>query len=133
MRLMPHLQESTGLPCLPLWKWVKLMVSNVLSGPSDHAAGSRRTQSPHPASTLPHFRYLKLGPFKGTFNDQVVWGVKLFFLGLLTPQEQFSYVKKRHANFICPSRGEWQGQKVGGDGFGSGGAVWGTFGLALEM
>ena len=74
------------------------MLSNVLSGPSDHAAGSRRTQSPHPASTLPHFRYLKLGPFKGTFNDQVVWGVKLFFLGLLTPQEQFSYVKKRQEN-----------------------------------
>ena len=32
------------------------------------------------------------------------------------------------ANFICPSTGERQGQKVG-----VGGRVWGTFGVALEM
>jgi hypothetical protein len=32
------------------------------------------------------------------------------------------------ANFICPSTGERQGQKVG-----VGGGVWGTFGIALEM
>ena len=32
------------------------------------------------------------------------------------------------ANFICPSTGECQGQKVG-----VGGRVWGTFGIALEM
>ena len=39
-----------------------------------------------------------------------------------------------HANFICPSTGECQGQKgeVGGQGIG-GGWVWGTFGIALEM
>ena len=70
------------------------MLSNVLSGPSDHAAGSRRTQSPHPASTLPHFRYLKLGPFKGTFNDLVVWGVKLFFLGFLNTTGTISLCKE---------------------------------------
>jgi hypothetical protein len=33
-----------------------------------------------------------------------------------------------HANFICPSTGERQGQKVG-----VGGTIWGTFGIALEM
>jgi hypothetical protein len=37
------------------------------------------------------------------------------------------------ANFICPSRGERQGQKMGMDGYGIGGGVWGTFGIALEM
>jgi hypothetical protein len=44
------------------------------------------------------------------------------------------------ANFICPSTGEHQGQKVGVDGWveewvgrGVGGRVWGTFGIALEM
>jgi hypothetical protein len=37
------------------------------------------------------------------------------------------------ANFICPSTGESQGQKVGVGGKGSGGRVWGTFGIALEM
>jgi hypothetical protein len=36
------------------------------------------------------------------------------------------------ANFICPSTGERQGQKMGMGGYGSGG-VWGTFGIALEM
>jgi hypothetical protein len=36
------------------------------------------------------------------------------------------------ANFICPSTGERQGQKVGG-GEGMGGRGWGTFGIALEM
>jgi hypothetical protein len=39
-----------------------------------------------------------------------------------------------HANFICPSTGECQGQKkwewVGRE---VGGRVWGTFGIALEM
>jgi hypothetical protein len=39
-----------------------------------------------------------------------------------------------HANFICPSTGECQGQKkwewVGRE---VGGGVWGTFGIALEM
>ena len=41
-----------------------------------------------------------------------------------------------HANFICPSTGEHQGQKVGVGGQESvcgGGRVWGTFGTALEM
>jgi hypothetical protein len=39
-----------------------------------------------------------------------------------------------HANFICPSTGERQGQEVGVGGCGSGwGSVWGTFGIALEM
>jgi hypothetical protein len=33
-----------------------------------------------------------------------------------------------HANFICPSTGERQGQKRG-----VGGWLWGTFGIALEM
>lgn len=79
---MPHLQDFTGLPCLPRWKWVKLMVPNVLPGPSDNASGSRRTQSPPSASTLPPSGTLELGPFKGTFNDLVVWGTKLLFLGL---------------------------------------------------
>ena len=37
------------------------------------------------------------------------------------------------ANFICPSRGECQDQKVGGGREGVGGKVWGTFGIALEM
>jgi hypothetical protein len=38
------------------------------------------------------------------------------------------------ANFICPSTGERQGQKIGMGGKGSGGGVlWGTFGIALEM
>jgi hypothetical protein len=38
------------------------------------------------------------------------------------------------ANFICPSTGECQGQKVGVGGEGSGGGrVWGTFGVAFEM
>jgi hypothetical protein len=37
------------------------------------------------------------------------------------------------ANFICPSTGECQGQKGGVGGQGSGGRVWGTFGIALEM
>jgi hypothetical protein len=32
------------------------------------------------------------------------------------------------ANFVCPSTGEHQGQKVG-----VGGWVWGTFGIAFEM
>jgi hypothetical protein len=35
-----------------------------------------------------------------------------------------------HANFICLSTGERQGQEVGVGGWGSG---WGTFGIALEM
>jgi hypothetical protein len=34
-----------------------------------------------------------------------------------------------HANFICPSTGERQGQKRGVGG----GWLWGTFGIALEM
>jgi hypothetical protein len=39
-----------------------------------------------------------------------------------------------HANFICPSTEERQGQEVGVGGWGSGwGSVWGTFGIALEM
>ena len=38
-----------------------------------------------------------------------------------------------HANFICPSTGIRQGQKVGVGGRGVGGRVWGTFGIALEM
>jgi hypothetical protein len=39
-----------------------------------------------------------------------------------------------HANFICPSTGECQGQEVGVGGWRSGwGRVWGTFGIALEM
>jgi hypothetical protein len=39
-----------------------------------------------------------------------------------------------HANFICPSTGERQGQIGGVGGYGSGGGwVWGTFGIALEM
>jgi hypothetical protein len=39
------------------------------------------------------------------------------------------------ANFICPSTGERQGQKVGVGGWVGdwGGRVWGTFGIALEM
>jgi hypothetical protein len=37
------------------------------------------------------------------------------------------------ANFICLSTGERQGQEVGVGGEGSGGRVWGTYGLALEM
>jgi hypothetical protein len=38
------------------------------------------------------------------------------------------------ANFICPSTGEHQGQKVGvGVEGGVEGRVWGTFGIALEM
>jgi hypothetical protein len=46
--------------------------------------------------------------------------------------------KKRpigHANFICLSTGERQGQEVGvgGRGVGGWGSVWGTFGIALEM
>jgi hypothetical protein len=35
-----------------------------------------------------------------------------------------------HANFICLSTGERQGQEVGVGGWGR---VWGTFGIALEM
>jgi hypothetical protein len=38
-----------------------------------------------------------------------------------------------HANFICPSKGERQGQEVRVVGKGNGGRVWGTFGIALEM
>jgi hypothetical protein len=37
------------------------------------------------------------------------------------------------ANFICPSTGERQGQKMGMGGEGSRGEGWGTFGIALEM
>jgi hypothetical protein len=37
------------------------------------------------------------------------------------------------ANFICLSTGERQSQKGGVGGLGSGGWVWGTFGIALEM
>jgi hypothetical protein len=36
-----------------------------------------------------------------------------------------------HANFICPSTGECQGQKMGMGGYGSVGRVWGTFGIAF--
>jgi hypothetical protein len=37
-------------------------------------------------------------------------------------------------NFICPSTGEYQGQKGGVGEQGSGGGwIWGTFGIALEM
>jgi hypothetical protein len=42
-----------------------------------------------------------------------------------------------HANFICLSTGECQGQEVGVGGWGSEtmewGSVCGTFGIALEM
>ena len=39
-----------------------------------------------------------------------------------------------HADFICLSTGERQGQEVGVGGWRSGcGRVWGTFGIALEM
>jgi hypothetical protein len=39
-----------------------------------------------------------------------------------------------HANFICLSTGEQQGQEVGVGGWRSGwGTVWGTFGIALKM
>jgi hypothetical protein len=37
------------------------------------------------------------------------------------------------ANFICPSTGEYQGQKWEWVGRGVGGRVLGTFGIALEM
>ena len=37
------------------------------------------------------------------------------------------------ANFICPSTGEHQGQKVEWVGRGVEGRVWGNFGIALEM
>jgi hypothetical protein len=37
------------------------------------------------------------------------------------------------ANFICLSTGECQGQEVGVGEEGSGGRVWGTLGVALEM
>ena len=37
------------------------------------------------------------------------------------------------ANFICPSTGERPVQKVGVGGYGSGGSVWGTFGIAFEL
>jgi hypothetical protein len=40
----------------------------------------------------------------------------------------------RHADLICLSKGEYQGQEVGVGRWGSGcGRVWGTFGIALEM
>jgi hypothetical protein len=43
-------------------------------------------------------------------------------------------IRKCNANFICPSTGEYQGQKGGVGGQGSGGGwIWGTFGIALEM
>jgi hypothetical protein len=38
-----------------------------------------------------------------------------------------------HANFICLSTGERQGQEVGVGGGVGRGSVWGTFGIALEM
>jgi hypothetical protein len=38
-----------------------------------------------------------------------------------------------NTNFICPSTGERQGQKMGIMGREVGGRVWGTFGIALEM
>jgi hypothetical protein len=39
-----------------------------------------------------------------------------------------------HANFICLSTGEVQGQEVGVGGWGSRWqSVWGTFGIALKM
>jgi hypothetical protein len=38
-----------------------------------------------------------------------------------------------HANFICLSTGECQGQEVGGGVGKWEGRVWGTFGVALEM
>jgi hypothetical protein len=38
-----------------------------------------------------------------------------------------------HANFICPSTGERQGQEMGVGGKGVRGRVWETFGIALEM
>jgi hypothetical protein len=39
-----------------------------------------------------------------------------------------------HADLICLSKGECQGQEVGVGGWGSGyGRVRGTFGIALEM
>jgi hypothetical protein len=41
-----------------------------------------------------------------------------------------SVEREAHANFICLSTGECQGQKVGVGGWGSG---WRTFGIALEM
>jgi hypothetical protein len=37
------------------------------------------------------------------------------------------------ANFICPSTGKHQGQKVAMGGLGVEGRVWGTFVIALEM
>jgi hypothetical protein len=37
------------------------------------------------------------------------------------------------ANFICPSTGERQGQKLAVSGSGLGGGGWRTFGIALEM
>jgi hypothetical protein len=37
------------------------------------------------------------------------------------------------ANFICLSKGDRQGQEVGVGELVSGGSVWGTFGIALEM
>jgi hypothetical protein len=36
-------------------------------------------------------------------------------------------------NFICLSTGDRQGQEVGVGGLGTGGRVWGTFGIELEM
>jgi hypothetical protein len=38
-----------------------------------------------------------------------------------------------HANFICLSTSERQGQEVGGGGRGVEGEYGGTFGIALEM
>jgi hypothetical protein len=37
------------------------------------------------------------------------------------------------ANFICPSTGEYQGQKGEVGGYGIGGWVWGTFGIAFKI
>jgi hypothetical protein len=39
----------------------------------------------------------------------------------------------RLANFLCLSIGESQGQEMGVGRQGSGGRVWGTFGIAFEM
>jgi hypothetical protein len=51
--------------------------------------------------------------------------------GLVSPQWKERPIG--HANFICLSTGESQGQEVGVGGGVVGRRVWGTFGIALEM
>ena len=77
-------------------------------------------------------------PIRGTTTWTNQYSLELVSLAAYISDDLVGHQWKErpigHANFICLSTGERQGQEVRVDGWGSGcGEVLGTFGIALKM